>query len=56
MRTAVYPETPNKSLQLTFDPPPIFAVAKKQASPQTPMNSGVDAKERPSLDRQKGPL
>lgn len=32
--------THNKSLQRTFDTPP-FLLRKKQASPQTPLNSGV---------------
>ncbi|GEM_PF-6690729 len=31
---------PNKSLQRTFDPPPIFAAAKRP-SPQAPLNLGV---------------
>jgi hypothetical protein len=37
----------NKSLQRTFDPPPIFADAKK-AVPQMPLNSGVKAVDKPT--------
>ncbi|MFT5046670.1 MAG: hypothetical protein ACI8UP_003649, partial [Porticoccaceae bacterium] len=37
----------NKSLQRTFDPPPIFADAKK-AVPLMPLNSGVKVVDKPT--------
>lgn len=38
------PQAPNKSLQVTFDPLPIFAAAKPAAG-QMHLNSGVMHKE-----------
>ncbi len=41
LRETLVAEKSNKSLQRTFDPPPIFEAAKT-VDPQTPLNSSVE--------------